>query len=50
MLNCLDAPGIKEIQLDMEGSGRGEPAGVKSRLPVWWDDQEKYWEMQEGVI
>lgn len=34
----------------MEGPEGGEPAGVMSRLPVWWDDQAKFWEMQEGVI
>lgn len=34
----------------MEGLGRDEPAGAKSKLPVGWEDQAEYQEMREGVI
>lgn len=34
----------------MEGPGRDEPAGVKTKLPVGREDQAEYQEMQEGVM
>jgi len=45
----LDAPGIREIWLGMEGPGRDKTAGVRRKLPVGQQNWAEYQEMREGV-